>query len=385
MGEDDFYISFSRGSLLILIILFIILLVLFVRAIYLISNLSKKKKENEKKLNELNINVITLEGKIREKELLVEKINSELKNQATEIASGQFDEWKKKELEQHRKIIIETAIERAKALLHEWQIEKEKELRKDAVTRSMGVNYGKITEHLIPFSRHLEEFDPRDVRFIGSPVDLMIFDGATSKKNSIDVYLVEIKTGSGQLSKRQKAIKNAIEENRVYWKQIIVPEFKWDIDLEDDYNSEIIETKPTIGKIIVTDDHSMFRKGLISALSKYQDIEVIGEAENGKDLLDKLEYLSPDVILLDIQMPIMDGITSLQIIKQKFPKIKVIIFSFLTDPKVIKRCMELGASSYITAEKGIDFIYKTIFECLRNEIYYNELVISALNDIGKSE
>jgi predicted Holliday junction resolvase-like endonuclease len=98
----------------------------------------------------------------------------------------------------------------------------------------MGVNLGKITEHLVPFSEHLKDFNPRDIRFIGSPVDLMIFDGATEKRNIIDIYLVEIKTGTGQLSKKQKTIRDAITNNRVYWKPIVVPDFKWDIPDDDE-------------------------------------------------------------------------------------------------------------------------------------------------------
>jgi predicted Holliday junction resolvase-like endonuclease len=98
----------------------------------------------------------------------------------------------------------------------------------------MGVNFGKITEHLLPFSNHLSEFDPRDIRFIGSPVDLMIFSGATAKSSVIDIYFVEIKTGSGQLSKKQKSIRDAIYDHRVHWKPIVVPEFEWDISDEDD-------------------------------------------------------------------------------------------------------------------------------------------------------
>lgn len=150
------------------------------------------------------------------------------------MASLIFNQWKESELETHRKVMLEAAEKSAQALLALWKLDSEKGFRQDAITRSMGVNFGKITEHLLPFSKHLTQFDPRDVRFIGSPVDLMIFDGATQKKSVIDIYLVEIKTGSGKLSKKQTSIKNAIEDHRVFWKPIFVPEFKWDISNEPD-------------------------------------------------------------------------------------------------------------------------------------------------------
>lgn len=131
-------------------------------------------------------------------------------------------------------------------------------------------------------------------------------------------------------------------------------------------------------KLMVTDDHRLFRTGVANALKKYSDIELIGEAENGKDLLDKLEYLQPDVMTLDIQMPVMNGLEALPIIRKKYPVIKVVIFCFLNDPSVITKMMELGAHSYITAESGAEAIYKAIVECYHNEFYINKTVKDAL-------
>ena len=169
------------------------------------------------------------ENKIKELDLILQRNDAELNLIANQRASAQFEVFKTNELEGYKKIMQEAALQEAKSLFAKWSIDEEDRLRKDAVTRSMGVNLGKITEHLVPFSYHLQDFNPRDIRFIGSPVDLMIFDGATEKRDTIDIYLVEIKTGTGQLSKKQKSIRDAIEKHRVYWKPILVPEFKWDI------------------------------------------------------------------------------------------------------------------------------------------------------------
>ncbi len=174
------------------------------------------------------------ENKIKEQELMLQRNDAELNLLANQRATYQFELFKTNELEGYKKIMQEAAHQEARSLYARWIIDEEERLRKDAVTRSMGVNLGKITEHLVPFSSHLEHFNPRDIRFIGSPVDLMIFDGATEKSDVIDIYLVEIKTGTGQLSKKQKAIRDAIDKHRVYWKAVLVPEFKWDIP-DDDY------------------------------------------------------------------------------------------------------------------------------------------------------
>ena len=72
-------------------------------------------------------------------------------------------------------------------------------------------------------------------------------------------------------------------------------------------------------KVIIADDHALFRTGVKTALSMKKDIKMIGEADNGMQLLNLLKHLQPDVLLLDIQMPIMDGINTLPEIKKLYP------------------------------------------------------------------
>lgn len=205
-------------------------LVILIIAVDFSNSLKKFRRE----ISESKLKISSLEGLTREKDLLISAIRANIKVEAQSLAKVEFEGWKENELDNHRKVIHEAANDRAKSMLSLWIQDTEKELRKDAITRSMGVNFGKITEHLLPFSSHLAEFDPRDIRFIGSPVDLMIFSGATAKKSEIDIYLVEIKTGSGQLSKKQRTIRDAIENHRVYWKPIVVPEFQWDVQDDDE-------------------------------------------------------------------------------------------------------------------------------------------------------
>ena len=176
---------------------------------------------------------IKYKKELKNKQVLFEQRESDLRLNIYNLAIEKFQEFKEAELYNYQKIIKEATLKECEALLRGWIIDEEKGLRKDAVTRSMGVNLGKITEHLVPFSKHLEDFNPRDIRFIGSPVDLMIFDGATESRSIIDIYFVEIKTGTGQLSKKQKTIRDAIEGQRIHWLPIIVPQFKWDVPDDD--------------------------------------------------------------------------------------------------------------------------------------------------------
>lgn len=86
---------------------------------------------------------------------------------------------------------------------------------------SYSVNLGKITEHLIPFHRSfLTQFNPKDARFLGSPIDLIVFDGYADKKSEIVIWLVEVKTGKSKLSDTQKRIRQAVKDGNIRWKEI---------------------------------------------------------------------------------------------------------------------------------------------------------------------
>src|SRR4051812_18732760 len=100
-------------------------------------------------------------------------------------------------------------------------------------------------------------------------------------------------------------------------------------------------------KILITDDHMVFRTGVKTSLAQFRDIEVIGEAENGKQLLNLLRVLEPDVILLDIQMPVMDGIATLPEVKKISPNAKVVMLTMNDDIAMISKLMEIGANSYL--------------------------------------
>ncbi len=121
--------------------------------------------------------------------------------------------------------------ESALALLSQWKIENEDRIRKDAANRSVRNVLGKVTEHLIPFSEAMKQFNPKDIRFVGSPIDLIVFDGAEElKKEEMTIWFIEIKTGKSTLSKRQQIIRDAIESNRVKWLRVDMKSFGDDVN-----------------------------------------------------------------------------------------------------------------------------------------------------------
>ncbi|SHF89210.1 response regulator transcription factor [Flavisolibacter ginsengisoli] len=134
----------------------------------------------------------------------------------------------------------------------------------------------------------------------------------------------------------------------------------------------------SIIKVAIADDHALFRTGVKTSLSSRKDIQMIAEAENGMQLMNLLKHIKPDVILLDIHMPIMDGYTTLPEIKKLYPEMKVIMLSMNNDPSIITKMMEIGANSYLTKESDSETIYQAIKTCYEQEFFFNDLTNKAL-------
>jgi DNA-binding NarL/FixJ family response regulator len=131
-------------------------------------------------------------------------------------------------------------------------------------------------------------------------------------------------------------------------------------------------------KVIICDDHVLYRAGVKTALSSKPDIKVIAEADNGVHLLNLIKSIPVDVILLDIQMPIMDGITALPEIKKICPQTKIIMLTMLDDNSMINKLMELGANSYLSKTSDSEVIYEAIKTCFEQEYFFNSLTNKAL-------
>ena len=106
-------------------------------------------------------------------------------------------------------------------------------------------------------------------------------------------------------------------------------------------------------KIIIADDHTMFLQGIVSLLDVEENINIVGKATNGIELFQIIENSIPDIILLDISMPQMDGIQVTKIIKQKFPSVKILIVSTHSNIQMIAKLIRMGVDGYLlkNAEK----------------------------------
>ncbi|MGL4881011.1 MAG: response regulator [Waterburya sp.] len=100
-------------------------------------------------------------------------------------------------------------------------------------------------------------------------------------------------------------------------------------------------------RVLLVDDQSIIREGLSSLLQTHPDLEVVGEAENGQVAVEQAITLKPDVILMDIRMPIMDGVAAIRIIQEQVPKIKILVLTTFDDDQYVTQAIAHGAQGYL--------------------------------------
>jgi DNA-binding NarL/FixJ family response regulator len=115
-------------------------------------------------------------------------------------------------------------------------------------------------------------------------------------------------------------------------------------------------------KILIVDDHTIFRQGLTKLLESYEQIQVIGEASTGMQAIEKAGRLSPHIILMDIKMPRIDGIETIELIKKDHPEIRIVALSMYEDPNYVLSAIKAGASGYVQKSISADKLLETILE-----------------------
>lgn len=140
-------------------------------------------------------------------------------------------------------------------------------------------------------------------------------------------------------------------------------------------------------RIMITDDHSMIREGLKNLLELEGDIEVVAEAENGIECLDKLDDVNPDVLLLDINMPKMNGLEVLQNLKERKSKVKVLVLTVHNETEYLMKAVDIGINGYVLKDSESSELKKAIFAIAEGENYIQPSLIPALNNkmIEKNE
>ena len=131
-------------------------------------------------------------------------------------------------------------------------------------------------------------------------------------------------------------------------------------------------------KIILVDDHYIVRNGIRALFDDVDEIEVIGEASNGVEAISKVSELRPDIAILDISMPQMNGLDAAQIIHNQYPETKTLIMSMHDNKDYILRSLEVGADGYLLKDSSKEEIIKAIKTVSGGEKYYSGSVSGIL-------
>jgi DNA-binding NarL/FixJ family response regulator len=127
-------------------------------------------------------------------------------------------------------------------------------------------------------------------------------------------------------------------------------------------------------RFIIADDHKIFREGLRLVLSDDASLQFVAEAENGEELLQILKGNEADVILLDLKMPVMDGMTATKEIRAQYPDVKILILTMHDEEHMILHMLEAGANGYLLKNADPSEIKKAIFAVTENNYYFNDMV-----------
>jgi len=100
-------------------------------------------------------------------------------------------------------------------------------------------------------------------------------------------------------------------------------------------------------KVLIVDDHRLMLRAIRASLSRHEDIEIVGEADSGEKVLPLVGQTGPDVVLLDVRMPGMDGLTVLERLREQYPSIAVVMLSGIDDPVLVRAALERGAAAFV--------------------------------------
>ena len=127
----------------------------------------------------------------------------------------------------------------------------------------------------------------------------------------------------------------------------------------------------TSTKILIADDHQLFNDGMKMMLSAEDNLQVVGQVFSGKDVLDAVHRLQPHVVLLDINMPHLNGLEAADKLLKSYPDVRIIMLTMYSDRKFVEDCQRLGVPGYILKNSGVDEVLNAIDTVLAGKRYYD--------------
>lgn len=133
--------------------------------------------------------------------------------------------------------------------------------------------------------------------------------------------------------------------------------------------------------IAIADDHQLFRKSLILLVNSFEQMEVVLEASNGEELLEKLKITKVDIVLLDLQMPRMDGFATIPEINKHYHQVKILVLTLLNDMVTIRKIMNLGVQGYFTKNTNPQELKKAILKLSNDGFHFEKKLASIIENI----
>jgi DNA-binding NarL/FixJ family response regulator len=121
-------------------------------------------------------------------------------------------------------------------------------------------------------------------------------------------------------------------------------------------------------RVLLADDHAMFRQGIKEMLSTDEEIEVVGEAENGREAVALAEKLTPDVVLLDVEMPVMGAKQAMEIMLENSPPPRVVIVTMYDDPRLVRELIGLGAVAYLVKSATMEELHTAVHTAANSHV-----------------
>ncbi|WP_018617901.1 response regulator transcription factor [Spirosoma luteum] len=131
-------------------------------------------------------------------------------------------------------------------------------------------------------------------------------------------------------------------------------------------------------KLALCDDHTLFRIGMATIVGQIHDFELVLEAGNGQELIDKIPRKMPDVVLLDLQMPVMDGTATADYLREHYPLIKIVVLTMHDEDRMVLHLLEKGVSGYLLKDAEAGEVEKAVRKVMDEGVYLNEFVSKAM-------
>jgi two-component system NarL family response regulator len=143
-------------------------------------------------------------------------------------------------------------------------------------------------------------------------------------------------------------------------------------------------SEKTSTRVLVVDDKELFRQGLVNLLESRSEVQVVGQAANGLEALEQARRLVPEVILMDIDMPVCDGIRATVLIKKELPRINIIVLTLSEDDKNLYTAIKAGATGYLLKDVTLDELIKGILSVKRGEaVIFPSMAVKLLKEFSQ--